>query len=128
GQEDDGEGLFELNFASEREAEIGWHHFTSKHIRPGQLFRIAVGLADATDNDLRHLESCNSCRTAYDGYRSGQNPITERQPSASFNPELAGDAGRVNGNGFEIALNNNGTVTSPTSLCASEMRQVPSLL
>jgi hypothetical protein len=50
--------------------EAAWERCCTRHLPPSRLFRMALRLGDAIEEEGRHLERCEPCRTVVERYRS----------------------------------------------------------
>ena len=61
-----------------------WKEYCDHHLQPSRLLPIAIGLIAPTREDVKHLEQCERCRTAFDRYATDRVNNT-RVPSTNTN-------------------------------------------
>lgn len=78
GDDEDAAQVFDLIELPAAELEAAWQKFTTSHIRPGRLLRLAAGLELADARERHHLEWCESCLVAYRRYSTPEPASTSR--------------------------------------------------
>lgn len=53
-------------------SEFAYQVDITQHFQASRIFRLAMGMEQATDKEIEHLSSCERCRKWFNAYRESE--------------------------------------------------------